>query len=170
MQDFMKDRYGVDELSTGIGAVGIVLALIGTVFSIRAVSLIALVVLVAALGRAFSKNMAARRRENEAYKAAMAKLPVVGRYFDSVTSANGSARPRSSARDAFARGRAAAKGGAGMGDIKRQARTAKRMWRERKTKAFLKCPTCGTILSVPKGKGRIIVTCPKCHTRVETKS
>ena len=44
------------------------------------------------------------------------------------------------------------------------------MWKERKTKAFLKCPNCGTMLSVPRGKGKIIVTCPKCRARMETKS
>ena len=37
------------------------------------------------------------------------------------------------------------------------------MWKERKEKAFLKCPNCGTMLAVPRGKGKIIVTCPKCH-------
>lgn len=158
MQNFMKDRYGVDELSTAIGAVGIVLALIGTIFSIRAVSLIALVVLVLALGRAFSKNMSARHQENEAYKTFMAKLPGVGKYFSGVTSTRNRPRSRNATVNKSAE------------DLKRQARTAKKMWKERKTKAFLKCPTCGTMLSVPKGKGKIIVTCPKCHTRMEAKS
>ena len=87
----------------------------------------------------------------------MAKLPIVGERFGSTGSGY--------------RGGGSSRGGAGSAEqLKRQARTAKKMWKERKTKAFLKCPNCGTMLSVPRGKGKIIVTCPKCHARMETKS
>ena len=47
---------------------------------------------------------------------------------------------------------------------------AKKMWKDRKTTAYLKCPNCGQMLSVPKGKGKIRVTCPKCHAKMETRS
>lgn len=165
MQDFMKDRYGVDDLSLAIGGVGVVLALVGTIFSLRAVSLIALAVLILALVRAFSKNFDARRRENEDFRAFMAKLPVVGEKF------GGARRGASSARSHTAGARPnGGRAGATADSLKRNARTAKKMWKDRKTKAFLKCPTCGQTLSVPKGKGRLIVTCPKCHTKMETKS
>ena len=45
-------------------------------------------------------------------------------------------------------------------DFERAKRTAKKMWKGRKTTAYLKCPNCGQMLSVPKGKGKIRVTCP----------
>ena len=32
------------------------------------------------------------------------------------------------------------------------------------------CPTCKTTLRVPKGKGRINLTCPKCQTKFAGKS
>ena len=32
------------------------------------------------------------------------------------------------------------------------------------------CKTCGQSLRVPKGKGKVKVTCPKCHTSFTTKS
>lgn len=161
MQDFMKDRYGVDDLSTALGAVGVVLTLVGTIFYLRLVSIVALLVLIVALLRAFSKNLDARRSENQAFQTFMAKLPVMGERFGG---AAGSAGSR-------AGGSRQTRGGSASTDqLKRQARTAKKMWKERKTKAFLKCPNCGTMLSVPKGKGKIIVTCPKCHARMETKS
>jgi predicted RNA-binding Zn-ribbon protein involved in translation (DUF1610 family) len=37
--------------------------------------------------------------------------------------------------------------------------------RHRKTHKFFKCPSCGNTLRVPKGKGRIQITCPKCGER-----
>ena len=56
MQDFMKDRYGVDDLSCALGALGVVLTLVGTIFNLRAVSIVALAILIVALLRSFSKN------------------------------------------------------------------------------------------------------------------
>lgn len=37
----------------------------------------------------------------------------------------------------------------------------KRQWSERKTHRFFRCK-CGTMLRVPKGKGKIDIICPKC--------
>ena len=38
----------------------------------------------------------------------------------------------------------------------------KRMWRDRKTHKYYKCPKCAQYLRAPKGKGKIKLTCPKC--------
>lgn len=43
-------------------------------------------------------------------------------------------------------------------------------WKNRKTLKYLKCPQCGQSLSVPKGKGTLRVTCPKCHAKTTVKS
>ena len=41
----------------------------------------------------------------------------------------------------------------------------KRIWNERKTHVFFKCPTCKTVVRLPKGKGKIEICCPKCNTK-----
>ncbi|WP_419052901.1 hypothetical protein [Collinsella stercoris] len=160
MNDFMKDRYGVDELAMIMGGTGVVLALIGTIANLDPLTWLALAVILLALARAFSKNGAARRKENEAFRSFANKVPGLrdlvarmgGDAGDSAASASG------------------AKRGPSQADLDRAKRTAKKMWKERKTSHFLKCPNCGQIMSVPKGKGKIRVTCPKCHTKIETKS
>ena len=35
---------------------------------------------------------------------------------------------------------------------------------------YIKCKNCSTVMRVPKGKGNIVVTCPKCHNKIKTKS
>ena len=37
--------------------------------------------------------------------------------------------------------------------------------KHRKTHKFLKCPGCSNTLRVPKGKGKLQITCPKCGER-----
>lgn len=38
-------------------------------------------------------------------------------------------------------------------------------WTNRKTTTYFKCEKCGTVLSVPKGKGKIRTTCPQCKNQ-----
>jgi predicted RNA-binding Zn-ribbon protein involved in translation (DUF1610 family) len=35
----------------------------------------------------------------------------------------------------------------------------------RKTHKFFKCPSCNNLLRVPRGRGKIQITCPKCGER-----
>ena len=41
---------------------------------------------------------------------------------------------------------------------------------QRKTHKFFKCPSCRNNLRVPKGKGTLQITCPKCGERFIKKS
>lgn len=42
-----------------------------------------------------------------------------------------------------------------------------RSFKDRRTYRYFKCPGCGQQVRVPKGKGHIRITCPKCHTQFE---
>lgn len=46
----------------------------------------------------------------------------------------------------------------------------KRIRSERKTHKYFKCRSCKTRLRVPRGKGKIEITCPKCRTKVIKKT
>ncbi len=39
-----------------------------------------------------------------------------------------------------------------------------------KTHKFFKCPSCKNVLRVPRGKGKIHITCPKCGQRFDGKT
>lgn len=47
---------------------------------------------------------------------------------------------------------------------------ARKAWANRATTKYFRCKSCGAVLSVPKGKGKLRVTCPKCHWQTEKKS
>ncbi len=42
--------------------------------------------------------------------------------------------------------------------------------RDRKTHTYFKCKECKTVLRVPKNRGKIEITCPKCRAKVIKKT
>jgi len=57
-----------------------------------------------------------------------------------------------------------------LGEVKGWFRFQKRKWTERKTYRYFKCPKCKANLRVPRGKGKIRITCSKCHEEIVRKS
>lgn len=39
-------------------------------------------------------------------------------------------------------------------------------WRERRQYKYLRCPGCHAQLRLPRGKGKIVATCPRCGNKV----
>lgn len=46
----------------------------------------------------------------------------------------------------------------------------KAKWKHRKTHKFYRCPKCKTWLRLPKGRGKITITCVKCSTKFDRKT
>ena len=46
----------------------------------------------------------------------------------------------------------------------------KKRWTQRNIYRFFSCPSCKQKVRVPKGKGKICITCPKCKTEFIKKS
>ena len=42
--------------------------------------------------------------------------------------------------------------------------------RENRVYKHLTCPSCGQRVRIPRGKGKVRITCPKCHTRFDGKA
>lgn len=54
--------------------------------------------------------------------------------------------------------------------LRSKFRMGKDQFRQRKDYKFFTCPRCNTTVRVPRGKGTINITCPKCRERFTRKS
>ena len=136
LRKFMIGRYGTDHLNVAMIVVSIVIYLIHGVtrltlgffgMFVTPLAIVSYLFAALALFRMLSRNIAARRREN----------------------------------DAFIRH---------WWPIKVKINRAWANLKHRKTHKFFKCPGCGNTLRVPKGKGALQVTCPKCGERFMKKT
>ena len=57
-----------------------------------------------------------------------------------------------------------------LGPVARWVRNPKAAFAETRSFKHAKCPNCGQGVRVPRGKGKVRVTCPKCGTRFDERS
>lgn len=57
-----------------------------------------------------------------------------------------------------------------MSPVYSKFKKIQRQVQDRKTHKFFKCPNCKTNLRLPKSKGKIRITCPKCKTKFEKRT
>lgn len=57
-----------------------------------------------------------------------------------------------------------------VGGVRQRLRMSREKLRQRKEYKFFVCPTCKTNLRVPKGKGKVNITCSKCGNRFQGKT
>lgn len=123
LQAFMLGRNGPDRLALAAFVAAIVVNVLSRIFLGNIIlMLLSMLLLVYAIFRIFSKNLAKRREEN--YR------------FTNI-----------------------------WGDTK----AAFSRWKERRAQSkeykFFTCPGCKNKLRVPKGKGKLQITCPRCGLR-----
>lgn len=123
---FMQGRYGVDQYNRFLMIMAMVLMVL-SLFGANFCYLLAIVVMVYAYYRMFSRQIYKRSGENQKYLQYEWKV----------------------------------KGWFGK---------KKSEFKQRKTHHIYKCPNCKQKIRVPKGRGRIAITCRKCHHEFIKKS
>ena len=127
MIQFMRGRYGYDELGRVTMWSSLILFVIYALTGIRLLALIAIILLALTDFRLLSRNIARRSQENRVFLK----------------------------KTAFITKRSACL----MKDVK-----------DRRHYHIYRCPNCKQKIRIPKGKGRIEITCPRCHIEFIKKS
>lgn len=136
--NLMRGRYGTDNLNRFLLIVAFVLIIIDMFLRWRLLHLLTVVLLIYIYCRMFSRNINARYRENQKF------LQFAARFRKGRSGGGyGSYGGYSGGTSGF--------GGAGK--------------TKDKTHKILRCPGCGEKLRVPKGAGKINISCPHCGTK-----
>lgn len=143
LQRFMMGRYGVDAFSKFLLGTAMVLWILDIFVNSRVLYSWALLLLVYSYYRMFSRNTSQRYQENLKFLAIKQKFMSKWKAFFKRKGV-GQVGPKNNAQ-------------AG-------AKFNKASWEQRKTHHIYKCPTCKQKIRIPRGKGRICITCPKCKT------
>ena len=122
LRNFMIGRYGPDSLNVALLIFALVFGLAASIFRFFPLSIIGDAALIYALFRMLSRNMTARRREN----------------------------------DKFIRI---------WWPVKTKIQSKFVQLKSMRHYKFFKCPECKKTLRVPRKKGKIQITCPKCGER-----
>ncbi len=149
----MRPRLFRDELNKVLFFAAVALLLLAMVFNAypapaTALRLLAVLCAVFLAVRMFSKNEQRRFNENQRF---MTAVTAVQTFFRNLFSGQKRSKA-SSARETGTDG------------------GFRQTWEEYKTYRFLICPQCSQRLRVPKGKGKIRVTCTNCGNKFLAKS
>jgi ribosomal protein S27AE len=57
-----------------------------------------------------------------------------------------------------------------LGPVRPWVVSPRAAWTESRSFKHLACPSCGQKVRVPRGKGTVRITCPKCHQKFDAKA
>lgn len=136
MQRILYGRYGIDSLNKFLLVLCFAMIAAGIFYHGRFLRLLTVLLLIYIYCRMFSRNHVARARENQ-------KFLEMTSGFRKTKGSAGSYRS-----------------GTGYGPSGFASRPQKD-----KDNRILRCPSCGAKLRVPKGVGKISITCPQCDLK-----
>lgn len=154
LQSFMMGRNGADRLARWALGTSIVFLFINIFAPNVVCSVLSYVLLFYCVYRMFSGNIAARQAENLKFEEFLGKFTRRG-------PGGGQAGSAGSAKGSGAAAKGAGANGAAADAFRSKADGSKM--------TFV-CENCGQSLSVPKGRGTLKVTCPKCSHQQKVKS
>lgn len=160
IQTFMIGRNGSDKLSLVCIIAAVVVGLINSFAPNIFLTVVCWALLIYSLFRCFSTNVAARQAENEKFESFFSRGR--GKGGSAGSSGKGSAGRAASGRP----GSQAGQGRSGN----RAGNAGSRAGKPAPETITFQCEQCGQKLSVPKGKGTLKVTCPKCHHQQKVNS
>lgn len=121
---FMQGRYGADQLNLALVIAALAASLIGSLFGLRLIVILADVLLIAALYRMLSRDLGKRAAENTKYLEKTA-------------------------------------------GVRKSTREFVNRFKNRKQFHYYTCPKCHARLRVPRGVGKITITCRNCGEKFE---
>lgn len=127
LQNFMRGRYGTDQLNFFLLVLAILIMVVSTLVQIPYAMWVSIAILLISYWRMFSRKTYKRSAENTKFLRMV--YPITSRFH-----------------------------------------SMKKKWKDRKTYKYYKCPSCKQELRVPKGRGEITITCPKCHTKFDKRT
>lgn len=131
---FMQGRYGVDELGRFMTGVSLVILILELVTGWYALTLVFWAVFIIVYYRMFSRDYGKRQQENQKFLTARYKFKA--KWYQTFH-----------------------KNGSNNGGFKK----LKRDIQQRMQYHIYKCPNCSQKIRIPRGKGKIMVKCPKCQ-------
>ncbi len=159
-QNFMQGRYGSDQLTNFLSMVALVVIILNLFFRRRILWIIAVVLIVLIYYRMFSRNIAQRSLENDRFMGLISRFRRGGGGRRYSGQNGGSSRSYGSGR--FRRGGGG--GSSGSYSARERAERFRAQQQDKKYYKYFNCPNCNQKVRVPKGKGKIEITCPKCRT------
>lgn len=131
---FMQGRYGVDELGRFMTGVSLVILILELVTGWYALTLVFWTVFIIVYYRMFSRDYGKRQQENQKFLTARYKFKT--KWYQTFY-----------------------KNGSNNGGFQK----LKRDIQQRMQYHIYKCPNCSQKIRIPRGKGKIMVRCPKCQ-------
>lgn len=144
---FMQGRYGVDELSRFMTGASLVILILEMITRWYVLTLVFWAIFIVIYYRMFSRDYGKRQQENQKFLNARYKFKA--KWYQTFHK-NGSSYNGYSSAGGFEKW--------------------KREMLQRKDFHIYRCPNCSQKIRIPRGKGKIMVRCPKCYTEFMKRS